>query len=62
MKNDSSFISMRLPTEVKEATRVQAVKNTRSLARQIIHYIKLGLKADGANIDGVSKVELCSRK
>jgi hypothetical protein len=37
------YMTIRLPAEVEHEVRIQAERNTRTLAAQILHYIKNGL-------------------
>lgn len=37
------WMTIRLPADVEAALRQQAKDNTRTLAAQVLHYIKLGL-------------------
>jgi predicted DNA-binding protein len=43
MKKDRTM-TIRLPAEVLERLREQASKDTRTLADQILHYVKIGLE------------------
>lgn len=38
------FFSMRMTSEMLDALKVEAAKNNRTVAGQILHYIKQGLK------------------
>ena len=40
----SAFLTIRLPLDVKEALRLEAQANTRTLGSQALHLIKQGLK------------------
>ena len=37
------YMTIRLPAEVEHEIRKQAERHTRTLAAQVLHYIKLGL-------------------
>lgn len=37
------YITIRLPADVEAALRKQAQADTRTLAAQVLHYIKIGL-------------------
>ena len=37
------YLTVRLPADVEQALRKQAEANTRTLASQILHYLKQGL-------------------
>lgn len=37
------WMTIRLPADVEAALRQQAQDNTRTLAAQVLHYVKLGL-------------------
>lgn len=39
-------MSVRLPADIEKALRQQAQENTRTLAAQVLHYIKLGLSQE----------------
>jgi hypothetical protein len=41
------FFSIRIPPEIGEQLRKVADDNTRTLAAQILHYVKQGLAAEG---------------
>ncbi len=41
----SVFLTIRLPLDVKEALRLEAQANTRTLGSQALHLIKQGLKS-----------------
>ena len=41
----SAFLTIRLPLDVKEALRLEAQANTRTLGSQALHLIKQGLKS-----------------
>lgn len=40
------YMTMRLPADVERELRKQAEANTRTLAAQILHYVKLGMKRE----------------
>ena len=40
------FMTLRIPNELHQALREQAQAQTRTLAAQVLHYIKLGIAAD----------------
>lgn len=40
------YMTIRLPAEVEHEVRIQAERNTRTLAAQILHYIKNGLMVE----------------
>lgn len=37
------WMTIRLPADIEAALRQQAQDNTRTLAAQVLHYVKLGL-------------------
>jgi hypothetical protein len=37
------YLTIRLPADVEQAIRKQAEANTRTLAAQVLHYLKQGL-------------------
>lgn len=43
MTTKNKFFSIRLPEDIAAQLRAEAQANTRTLAAQILHYIKLGL-------------------
>ena len=43
------YLSIRIPISVEEELRKRADKETRTLASQVLHYIKLGLASNGKN-------------
>ena len=43
MNPKTKFFSIRLPADVATQLRAEASANTRTLAAQILHYVKLGL-------------------
>ena len=42
----TDFVSVRIPGDVKEKLKQRAEMGSRTIAGQILHYIKLGLVAD----------------
>lgn len=40
----TDFLNVRLPTDIKEKLRAVAETESRTLAAQVLHYIKQGLK------------------
>jgi len=40
------WMSVRLPADIEKALRQYAQDNTRTLAAQVLHYIKLGLSQE----------------
>ncbi|MFN6301947.1 MAG: TA system antitoxin ParD family protein [Planctomycetota bacterium] len=45
-------MSVRLPADIEKALRQQAQDNTRTLAAQVLHYIKLGLLQESNKAKG----------
>jgi hypothetical protein len=43
----TSFVSVRLPDDIKDKVKQRAEMSSRTIAGLILHYIKLGLVADG---------------
>ena len=43
------YMTVRLPAEVERDLRKHAETNTRTLAAQILHYVKLGLSNESKN-------------
>lgn len=52
-KDETSTSSIRITHDLRQALQVQADKESRSFNRQVIHYLKQGLKADGVNTNGL---------
>lgn len=46
------WMSVRLPADIEKALRQQAQNNTRTLAAQVLHYIKLGLSQESNKAKG----------
>ena len=46
------YMTVRLPAEIEKALRQHAQDNTRTLAAQILHYIKLGMSQENNKIKG----------
>jgi len=42
----TSFMSIRLPAEVANAIRKTSVRDTRTIAAQVLHYVKIGLESE----------------
>lgn len=40
------YLTIRLPADVEQAIRKQAELNTRTLAAQVLHYLKQGLSKE----------------
>lgn len=40
------YMTMRLPSDIDRDLRKMAEANTRTLAAQILHYVKLGLRGE----------------
>lgn len=51
--NESTTSSIRLTQDLRQALQVQADKESRSFNKQVIHYLKQGLTADGVNTNGL---------
>jgi predicted transcriptional regulator len=43
----TSFVSVRLPDDIKDKVKQRAEMSSRTIAGLILHYIKLGLVDDG---------------
>lgn len=43
----TSFVSVRLPDDIKDKVKQRAEMSSRTIAGLILHYIKLGLVVDG---------------
>jgi hypothetical protein len=51
MTSKSETMTLRFPDDVKEAVSKQATKNVRTIAGQIVYYVKQGLAQDGVKIN-----------
>ena len=47
----SRYMTFRLPLDVETELREQALKDSRTVAGQVLHYIKLGLMLDNHDKD-----------
>lgn len=45
-KTKTRYITMRMPADVELALRKMAEHNTRTLAAQVLHYVKQGLASE----------------
>jgi hypothetical protein len=50
-KKATRFLGLHIPAEVKEQLEKAAHEQTRSVSAQALHYLKLGLKADGKDAE-----------
>lgn len=48
-KTKDRYITIRIPADVDLALRIQADADTRTLAAQVLHYIKQGLENNQKN-------------
>jgi predicted DNA-binding protein len=46
VKNKDRYMTIRLPAEIEIELRKMAERNTRTLAAQILHYVKQGLQSE----------------
>jgi hypothetical protein len=60
--NKTETMTIRIPPAVKQLASEQAKKNTRSLIGQIVHYVKLGLVADGVKNDELENLDALRSK
>jgi hypothetical protein len=51
----SRYMTFRLPLDVETELREQALKDSRTVAGQVLHYIKLGLMLDNHEKDNPSE-------
>jgi hypothetical protein len=51
MTTKSETMTLRFPDDVKEAVAKQAAKSVRTIAGQIVYYVKQGLAQDGVQIN-----------
>jgi hypothetical protein len=49
MEKKTQFLSMRIPPTVLADLKKQAEQSTRTVAAQVLHYIKEGIKNDSKN-------------
>lgn len=49
-KTKDRYMTIRLPADVEIELRRQAEASTRTLAAQVLHYIKAGLANDGKKV------------
>ena len=52
MRTKNEQIGLRIDLETKNRLERMSQRQTRSLAQQVLHYIKKGLEADEANLPG----------
>ena len=60
--NKTETMTIRMPAAIKVLALEEAKKNTRSLIGQIVHYVKLGLIADGVKHDELGKMDSLRNK
>ena len=60
--NKTETMTIRMPTAIKALALEEAKKNTRSLIGQIVHYVKLGLIADGVKHDELERMDSLRNK
>ena len=51
------YMTMRLPADVERELRKMAAANTRTLAAQILHYVKQGLENEKNSVIPLNKCE-----
>jgi hypothetical protein len=49
-KTKDRYMTIRIPADVELALRRQAEQDTRTLAAQVLHYIKQGLADEGKRV------------